>query len=81
MFLKLDVDGVIPPGTKVEEEEPIIGKVLHMTELQQSQGKRVKECSMMSRRAERGVVDSVLVSQNEKGYKFVKVKVRSIRIP
>jgi DNA-directed RNA polymerase II subunit RPB2 len=36
---------------------------------------------MMSRRAERGVVDSVLISQNEKGYKFVKVKVRSLRIP
>jgi DNA-directed RNA polymerase II subunit RPB2 len=34
LFLKLDLDGVIPPGTKVEEEEPIIGKVLHMTELQ-----------------------------------------------
>lgn len=36
---------------------------------------------MYSRRAEKGVVDSVLISENQKGYKFVKVKVRSIRIP
>ena len=28
MFLKLDEDGVVPPGTKIEEEEVIIGKVM-----------------------------------------------------
>jgi DNA-directed RNA polymerase II subunit RPB2 len=30
MFLKLDNDGIMPPGTKVDEEEPIIGKELHI---------------------------------------------------
>lgn len=31
LFLKLDQDGIVPPGTKIDEEEPIIGKVLHLT--------------------------------------------------
>lgn len=65
LFLKLDNDGIIPPGTKVEEEEPIIGKILYMNNiLTTNAGKNEKECSLLSRRAERGVVDSVLISEN-----------------
>lgn len=85
MFLKLDDDGIIPPGTKLDEEEPIIGKVLVMNNLMlgptANGARNQKECSLLSRRAEKGVVDSVLISENQKGFKLVKVKVRSLRMP
>ena len=85
LFLKLDSDGIVPPGTKIEEEEPIIGKLLYINNPllgPSSMGsKTTKECSLVSRRAEKGVVESVLISENQKGYKLVKVKVRSLRVP
>ena len=43
--------------------------------------KKFKDASLRSRRAERGIVDLVVVSENSLGNKFVKVRMRSIRIP
>eukprot|EP00919_Chromeraceae_sp_WS-2016_P031071 GHVR01073466.1.p1 GENE.GHVR01073466.1~~GHVR01073466.1.p1 ORF type:complete len:139 (-),score=15.48 GHVR01073466.1:571-987(-) len=42
---------------------------------------KFKDASMRSRRAEKGVVDLVIVSENASGNKFGKVRVRSVRIP
>lgn len=42
---------------------------------------KFKDASLRSRRAERGVVDMVIVSENSTGNKFVKVRIRSVRIP
>ncbi len=43
--------------------------------------KKDKDASLRSRKAELGFVDSVMVGENQAGYKMVKVKVRSRRIP
>ncbi len=43
--------------------------------------KKFKDASLRSRRAERGIVDLVIVSENACGNKFVKVRMRSVRIP
>ena len=43
--------------------------------------KKFKDASLRSRRAERGVVDLVMVSANANGNKFAKVRIRSVRIP
>jgi len=42
---------------------------------------KFKDASLRSRRAERGVVDLVIVSENSTGNKFAKVRIRSIRTP
>ena len=42
---------------------------------------KFKDASLRSRRAERGVVDMVIVSENSTGNKFAKVRIRSVRIP
>lgn len=43
--------------------------------------KKFKDASLRSRRAERGIVDMVIVSANANGNKFAKVRIRSVRIP
>jgi len=43
--------------------------------------KKFKDASLRSRRAERGIVDLVIVSENACGHKFAKVRIRSVRIP
>ena len=82
---KLDTDGIIPPGQTIEDEEILIGKILLPSDtykniFSESKGKH-KDTSLRSRRAEKGVVDLVILSENAGGNKFAKVRVRSVRIP
>lgn len=42
---------------------------------------KFKDASLRSRRAEKGVVDLVIISENAMGNKFAKVRIRSVRIP
>jgi DNA-directed RNA polymerase beta subunit len=64
--IKLDTDGIIPPGQMIEDEEILIGKILTPSDnkertTMETRGK-FKDASLRSRRAERGVVDLVIVS-------------------
>lgn len=42
---------------------------------------KAKDVSLRSRRAEKGTIDMVILSENFEGKKIVKVRVRSVRIP
>lgn len=42
---------------------------------------KAKDVSLRSRRAEKGIIDMVILSENFEGKKIVKVRVRSVRIP
>lgn len=77
---KLDADGLIQPGTPVKADDIIIGKVIPIEKEAGSRFKQ-KDCSTAIKANERGVIDSVMVTTNDKGWKFVKLRVRSIRIP
>eukprot|EP00878_Enallax_costatus_P009529 GHUV01009957.1.p1 GENE.GHUV01009957.1~~GHUV01009957.1.p1 ORF type:complete len:1020 (+),score=255.55 GHUV01009957.1:227-3286(+) len=79
---KLDEDGLIAPGTRVSGEDILVGKTVDLPEDPsgaQRYGKR--DASLALRPAEAGVVDQVLLTTNETGQTFVKVRVRSICIP
>jgi DNA-directed RNA polymerase II subunit RPB2 len=80
---KLDTDGFIQPGTRVSGDDIIIGKVVKVNlDSNIDYGKReFKDCSLPLRRTENGIVDSVMLTNNSEHNKFVKVKMRSIRIP
>jgi DNA-directed RNA polymerase II subunit RPB2 len=62
----------------------LIGKILLPSDVYrnafETKGK-YKDSSLRSRRAEKGVVDLVIVSENAACNKFAKVRVRSVRIP
>mmetsp|Transcript_10451 Transcript_10451/g.26302 ORF Transcript_10451/g.26302 Transcript_10451/m.26302 type:complete len:1202 (+) Transcript_10451:187-3792(+) len=86
-YNKVDSDGLISPGTRVSGDDIIVGKT---SPLQQQDdgvdGQRAsrfvkKDNSTAVRSSESGIIDRVMLTTNRDGYKFVKVRVRSVRIP
>ena len=76
---KLAANGFAPENTKVDEDDVIIGKVIPMKNKQDQT--IFKDNSTSLRPNESGYIDRILISRNGEGYKFTKVRVRSIRIP
>ena len=78
-YEKLAVNGFVPENMRVDEDDVIIGKVIPM---KNKQGLTIyKDNSTSLRPNENGYIDKILISRNGDGYKFAKVRVRSIRIP
>ncbi|KAJ3172021.1 DNA-dependent RNA polymerase II [Geranomyces variabilis] len=85
-YHKIDSDGLIAPGTRVSGEDIIIGKTVPIKEDSSEMGQRTamhskRDASTPMKSTENGIVDQVMLTVNEAGYKFVKVRVRSVRVP
>lgn len=83
---KLEDDGLIAPGTGVVGEDIIIGKTAPIPPDSEELGQRTRmhtrrDVSTPLKSTESGIVDQVLITTNSEGQKFVKVRVRSTRVP
>ncbi|KAL9716501.1 DNA-dependent RNA polymerase II [Leucoagaricus gongylophorus] len=83
---KLEDDGFIAPGTGVRGDDIIIGKTAPIPPDSEELGQRTRthtrrDVSTPLKSTEIGMVDQVLITTNSEGTKFVKVRVRSTRIP
>mmetsp|Transcript_81325 Transcript_81325/g.143491 ORF Transcript_81325/g.143491 Transcript_81325/m.143491 type:complete len:1180 (+) Transcript_81325:88-3627(+) len=83
---KLDHDGLAMPSTRMLGDDVLIGRTsalpadMAAAEMGVSKYDR-KDSSIPVRTAESGVVDQVMVSLNKDGFKFTKVRLRSLKIP
>ncbi|NOZ81481.1 MAG: DNA-directed RNA polymerase subunit B [DPANN group archaeon] len=79
-------DGIIFPEAKVAEGDVIIGKtspprfLSSMDEYNLASSTR-RESSVSIKHGQKGIIDFVIISENEEGNKLVQVKIRDQRIP
>jgi len=84
---KLEEDGLVAPGTRVFGGDMIIGKTAPLPAVDAMlRGGRLrqrtkKDSSKSLRPSETGIVDHVILTTNSDGYRYTKVRVRSLRIP
>ncbi|KAI4125413.1 MAG: hypothetical protein LQ347_005389 [Umbilicaria vellea] len=83
---KLDDDGIVAPGVRVSGEDIIIGKTAPIAPDAEELGQRTKshvkrDVSTPLRSTENGIVDQVLLTTNAEGLRFVKVRMRTTKIP
>jgi len=82
----LEEDGIIFPESTIAEGDVIIGKtspprfLSSLDEYSLASSTR-RESSVSVRHGEKGVIDFVLITENEEGNKLVQVRVRDQRIP
>ncbi|RCK60610.1 DNA-directed RNA polymerase II subunit RPB2 [Candida viswanathii] len=85
-YEKLDEDGLIAPGIRVSGEDIIIGKTTPIPADTEELGQRTlhhskRDASTPLRSTESGIVDQVLLTTNGDGAKFVKVRMRTTKVP
>lgn len=79
---KLDERGFVRKDEYVTSEDIIIGKVLPLKNKLDENGHQLyKDCSTSLRSNETGFVDKIYTDRNADGFRFVKIRMRTERIP
>ena len=82
----LEDDGIIYPDADVKEGDVVIGKVspprflVSLDEYSFASNTK-RESSVAVKHGEKGIVDFVLITENEEGRKLVQVRLRDTRVP
>ncbi len=77
---KLDDNGLVKVGESIDGNDIIIGKTTSIKDSIEGEPK-AKDLSTSLRMNESGIVDKIYKNSNGDGYNFVKVRIRSDRVP
>ena len=80
----LENDGIVYPEAEITNSEVLIGKTSppkFLSEAREISVRTKKESSVALRQEEKGIVESVFVTEDNQGNKIVQVKTRDQRIP
>ncbi len=80
----LETDGIAYPEAEIGEGDVLIGKMSppkFLSEAREITIRTKKESSVSMKPEEKGVVDSVIITEDDGGNKIVEVKTRDLRIP
>jgi DNA-directed RNA polymerase subunit B len=80
----LEDDGITYPEADVDEGDVLIGKMSppkFLSEAREISVRTKKESSVTMRQEEKGIVESVFITEDDEGNKIVQVKTRDQRIP
>jgi len=85
-YKHLSEDGIVEPGTKLTEEQIIIGKtspLRFLGSLDQfiTDLENIRETSVKIRHGQKGIVDRVFITESVGGNKLIKVVVRDLKRP
>jgi DNA-directed RNA polymerase II subunit RPB2 len=79
-YSKLDDNGFVKVGTRVKPNDVLIGKTIPV-KVADDEPPKYKDASVVMRQNEAGSVDRVYANRNSEGFRFVKVRIRGLRIP
>ena len=75
----MDANGLIKVGSHVKKDDVIVGKII--TKISKDHVLEKKDISVAIKSGEEGTIDSVKILSTEKGWKLVKIVIRTIKIP
>lgn len=78
-YAKLDTDGIVKPGMFVGSGDVLVSRIQVKISKQGIEEK--SDTSVIVKSGEEGYVDRIFISISPDGYKIVKIKIRSYKIP
>ncbi|GHP02192.1 DNA-dependent RNA polymerase II [Pycnococcus provasolii] len=79
---KLDHDGLATPGSRISGDDIVIGKTTPIAEdLMGAASRKFSKRDVSHGAKNAGMVDQVLLTTNDTGMRFCKIRTRTIRIP
>ncbi len=80
-YSKIDHNGLLSEGIYVHNGDVLIGRVLYTTDDSGNRVRRDRSIIMTCEDSENYIVDRVMITTNRDGFRQVRVRLRSMRIP